>query len=48
MKPFLLWTQLDRDVVVNVLHYDNPVSEFELRSRYYVHFRIPFGKVWTP
>ena len=38
-----------RDVVANVLDNNVVVSEFELQSRYYVHFRMDIvGKVWIP
>ena len=37
-----------RGLVANVSDYNIVVSEFELQSRYYVHFRtIPLGKVLT-
>ena len=38
-----------RSAVANVLDCDNVVSEFELQSSYYIHFRIDtFGKGINP
>ena len=43
-----LWGRI-RGVMANLLYCDIAVSEFEFRSRYYIHFRlVPLRKVWTP
>ena len=40
-----MWEGRPRDVMVKAKDFEIVVSEFELKSRYYVHFRINiFGK----
>ena len=34
-------------VMAKVLNYGLEISEFELKSCYYICFWIPLGKVWT-
>ena len=44
---FFLWKSLC-GIMAKVLNRGLEISEFELQSRYYVHFRTTFGKSMNP